>query len=81
MYALRPEPLSAVRGWLDDVEGFWSTQLDAFKAHLEKRARRLGEGKPRDVTARARDRAGPGRPSPEVIEAEHLDDSALVARH
>lgn len=39
MYALRPEPLGAVRGWLDDVEGFWSAQLDAFKAHVEKRPR------------------------------------------
>lgn len=39
MYALRPEPLGAVRDWLDDVEGFWGAQLDAFKAHVEKRAR------------------------------------------
>jgi len=32
---LRPEPLRALRGWLEEVEGFWSEQLGAFKAHAE----------------------------------------------
>lgn len=40
MYRLKREPFTALRGWLDEVETFWSTQLDAFKEHAEKRAGR-----------------------------------------
>src|SRR5215468_1850626 len=36
LYRLRPEPLAALRGWLEQVEAFWSGQLDAFKAHAER---------------------------------------------
>lgn len=36
VYRLRREPFSALRGWLDEVESFWSDQLDAFKAHVER---------------------------------------------
>ncbi len=32
---LRPEPLRELKGWLEEVEGFWSEQLGAFKAHAE----------------------------------------------
>jgi DNA-binding transcriptional ArsR family regulator len=35
VYRLRPEPFSKLRGWLDDVEAFWSGQLASFKAHAE----------------------------------------------
>jgi DNA-binding transcriptional ArsR family regulator len=39
VYRLRPEPLSGLRGWLEEAESFWSEQLDAFKAHAESRER------------------------------------------
>lgn len=44
VYRLRPEPFSELRGWLDEVESFWSGQLQAFKA----RAERAGHGKGAD---------------------------------
>jgi DNA-binding transcriptional ArsR family regulator len=40
VYRLCPEPFSALRDWLDEVEQFWAGQLAAFKAHAEKKARR-----------------------------------------
>lgn len=33
---LRGQPLADLRGWLQDLEGFWHEQLAAFKAHAEK---------------------------------------------
>jgi DNA-binding transcriptional ArsR family regulator len=39
IYRLRREPFSELREWLQDVEGFWSTQLRSFKAHAERRGR------------------------------------------
>jgi DNA-binding transcriptional ArsR family regulator len=39
VYRLRPEPFSALRAWLDDVERFWTLELAAFKAHAERRRR------------------------------------------
>jgi hypothetical protein len=36
VYRLRPEPFSALRGWLNEVEEFWATELAAFKAHAER---------------------------------------------
>jgi len=40
MVQLRREPFAALRVWVEDVEAFWSGQLDAFKAHAERRAGR-----------------------------------------
>jgi DNA-binding transcriptional ArsR family regulator len=40
MYRLEPAPFAELRGWLDEVEAFWGDQLQAFKAHAEKRGRR-----------------------------------------
>jgi DNA-binding transcriptional ArsR family regulator len=40
MYRLERAPFSQLREWLDEVEAFWGEQLQAFKAHAEKRARR-----------------------------------------
>ena len=37
IYSLRPQLLTDVKGWLEDLEGFWSDQLNAFKDHLEGR--------------------------------------------
>jgi DNA-binding transcriptional ArsR family regulator len=41
VYRLRPERFAAIRGWLDEVEGYWADQLAAFKAHAE-RGKRAG---------------------------------------
>lgn len=35
VYALRPEPFDEVRAFLHEVDGFWTDQLGAFKAHVE----------------------------------------------
>jgi DNA-binding transcriptional ArsR family regulator len=40
LYRLRRAPFGELRAWLDEVEAFWSVQLDAFKAHAERRGRR-----------------------------------------
>jgi DNA-binding transcriptional ArsR family regulator len=37
MYQLRAAPFSVLRDWLDEVESFWSDQLQAFKAHAERK--------------------------------------------
>lgn len=36
VYRLKRERFEALRSWLDDVESFWSGELEAFKAHAEK---------------------------------------------
>lgn len=40
VYRLRREPFRDLHAWLDDVEAFWTGQLDAFKAHAERKGRR-----------------------------------------
>jgi DNA-binding transcriptional ArsR family regulator len=37
IYSLRPNRLQEVKGWLEDLEAFWSDQLEGFKKHLEDR--------------------------------------------
>jgi DNA-binding transcriptional ArsR family regulator len=39
VYRLRREPFTGLREWLDDVEGFWTEQLGAFKRHAEAKSR------------------------------------------
>ena len=36
-YRLRPQPFARMRAWLDEVEAFWTDQLDGFKEHVEKK--------------------------------------------
>jgi DNA-binding transcriptional ArsR family regulator len=36
VYTLRRAPFNALRKWLDEVEAFWSFQLDGFAAHAER---------------------------------------------
>ena len=36
VYRLRPEPLQALRGWVEEVSAFWGKQLAAFKEHAER---------------------------------------------
>jgi DNA-binding transcriptional ArsR family regulator len=38
LYRLRPQAFATLRGWLDEVEAFWGTQLGAFRDHLERDA-------------------------------------------
>jgi DNA-binding transcriptional ArsR family regulator len=42
VYQLRREPFVDLRDWLDEIESFWTLQLDSFKRHasLTKRRRR-----------------------------------------
>lgn len=37
VYSLRPEHLTDLKDWLQTIERFWSSQLDAFKNHVENR--------------------------------------------
>jgi DNA-binding transcriptional ArsR family regulator len=45
MYRLRPEPFRGLRRWLDDVEAFWTKELDSFAKHAE-RTRGRGKARP-----------------------------------
>jgi DNA-binding transcriptional ArsR family regulator len=36
VYRLRHQPFRALRRWLDEVEAFWSRELDAFAEHAER---------------------------------------------
>ena len=36
IYQLRKGPFEQLRDWLEQTERFWSVQLDAFKAHVER---------------------------------------------
>jgi DNA-binding transcriptional ArsR family regulator len=36
IYRLRHEPFAALRGWLDEVEAFWTSELASFKEHAER---------------------------------------------
>lgn len=40
LFRLRREPFQALSGWLAQVEGFWTDQLQAFARHAEQE----GEG-------------------------------------
>ncbi len=42
VYRLRPEPFAGARAWLDQVEAFWTDQLDAFAEHTKRHS----EGQP-----------------------------------
>ncbi|MGH9319684.1 MAG: ArsR/SmtB family transcription factor [Vicinamibacteria bacterium] len=35
LYRLKPEAFGALRRWLDEVERFWSGELDAFRSYAE----------------------------------------------
>lgn len=39
IYSLRREPFLELQSWLDEVQVFWSDQLDAFKKHVESKPR------------------------------------------
>lgn len=37
VFRLRPEPVAALRAWLDGIQAEWDQQLGAFKRHVERR--------------------------------------------
>lgn len=37
IYQLRREPFHELRGWLDQVESFWITELSSFRDHVKRR--------------------------------------------
>ena len=37
VFRLRPESLTAVRGWLDQLQAGWTEELASFKRHVEER--------------------------------------------
>ena len=39
IYSVREPGFTPLREWLDDVESYWSEQLEAFKAHAEGKRR------------------------------------------
>ena len=45
LYRLRPERFAMLRTWLDEVEAFWTAELDAFKAHAERTRKRPAKGR------------------------------------
>src|SRR3954452_2047207 len=38
MFRLRPEPVVALRAWLDQLQAHWDDQLRSFKHHVEGKA-------------------------------------------
>lgn len=40
IFRLRPDSVTALGAWLDQVKAHWDEQLGSFKAHVEKGARR-----------------------------------------
>jgi DNA-binding transcriptional ArsR family regulator len=40
VYRLRQQPFTDLRAWLERVESFWTDQLGAFAAHVERTRRR-----------------------------------------
>jgi DNA-binding transcriptional ArsR family regulator len=45
IYRLKPQRFHALRTWLDEVESFWTGELDAFKKYAEQtRGAKAGKG-------------------------------------
>ena len=40
VYRLRAQPFADLQSWLEEVAAFWTSQLTAFKAHAEGKARK-----------------------------------------
>lgn len=39
VFRLRPESMTALRVWLDELQAMWIGQLESFKAHVETKGR------------------------------------------
>jgi DNA-binding transcriptional ArsR family regulator len=40
VFRLRPEPVEALRAWLDQLQAHWNEQLRAFKQYVDEKAER-----------------------------------------
>ena len=40
VFRLRPESMSAVRAWLDELQAEWDQHLKSFKRHVERRKKK-----------------------------------------
>jgi DNA-binding transcriptional ArsR family regulator len=40
LFHVRPESMSALQAWLDQVQAHWDEQLESFKSHVEQRTKR-----------------------------------------
>ena len=40
VFRLRPESIVPLQAWLDQLQAHWDEQLQSFKRHVERRARR-----------------------------------------
>jgi DNA-binding transcriptional ArsR family regulator len=40
VFRLRPESMTAVQAWLDQIQAHWNEQLGSFKRHVERRSSR-----------------------------------------
>lgn len=52
LYRLRPEPFDELEAWLREVGAFWDDQLEAFRAHVDRRS---GDRGPSRGPGRGRD--------------------------
>ncbi|HYL99774.1 MAG TPA: transcriptional regulator, partial [Blastocatellia bacterium] len=39
MYRLRPEPFASLKDWVDEMQAFWTGQLNAFKTYAERKVK------------------------------------------
>lgn len=39
IYRLRREPFLRLQAWLNEIEALWTDELEAFKAHAERRSK------------------------------------------
>jgi DNA-binding transcriptional ArsR family regulator len=40
VFRLRPESIVPLQAWLDQLQAHWDEQLQSFKRHVERRAKR-----------------------------------------
>jgi DNA-binding transcriptional ArsR family regulator len=40
VFRLRPDPMTALQAWLDQIQAHWDEQLQAFKRHVDDRNER-----------------------------------------
>lgn len=45
LYHLRHEPIADVRSWVDELEGYWTDQLTAFRNHVANRKKGPKKGR------------------------------------
>ena len=61
VYSHERDRFDALRGWVEEVEAFWSSQLDAFKEHAERTRRKGRSASEPAKSSGARSRRGKRR--------------------